>query len=132
MTISPAQPSAGCVWDPKETTPPGSTAGSPASASSGAGRTPQSASISSGLRREPATIGTIQRFWNARSPASASAYCSQRRAVSSSSCSFEKPPSAATRSAVASIPSPVLGSQPKESSTQFSLAGVPPGAPALG
>ena len=38
----------------------------------------------------------------------------------------------AVRSAVASIPSPVFGSQPKESITQFSLRGVPPGAAAEG
>ena len=30
------------------------------------------------------------------------------------------------------MPSPVLGSQPKESMTQFSLAAVPPGARPLG
>ena len=86
---------------------------------------PQSASISSRLT----LIGTIQRFWK---PSSASSYCSQRRAVTASTSALENPPCAATRSAVASIPSPVFGSQPKESMTQFSLCGVPPGARALG
>ena len=74
-------------------------------------------------------IGIIQRSWNARS---ASRYWLQRRAVTASTSALEKPPCAATRSAVASIPSPVFGSHPNESSTQFSLAGVPPGAPADG
>ena len=90
---------------------------------------PQSASISAGLRLEPTVIGTIQGSWK---PCSAVSYCSQRRAVTASTSALLKPPCAATRSAVPSMPSPVLGSQPKESSTQFSLAGVPPGAPADG
>ena len=45
---------------------------------------------------------------------------------------FSIPPSAATRSAVASIESPVTGSRWKLSITQCSLSGAPPGAAGRG
>ena len=93
---------------------------------------PSSRSTTSRARPRSSTTGCSTARWKARSSSSARSYCRYRSSVVSSSASREKPPSPATASAVASIDSEVHGSAAKLSSTQSSVAGLPPGAAGRG
>src|SRR5659263_317429 len=74
----------------------------------------------------------MYRFWNSRSFASASRYCSCRRRVISSHSARVTPCSLLTFSAVWIIAPPAQGSFPKLSMTQSSEITWPPGPFGLG
>ena len=126
VTMAPAVPSAGCVCVPKVTTLPSLTGFRPRRLSSVVACTPSSSSTAISVL--PCRIDTPCRCRRRtlRSSLRAAWYCACRNAVTSSSAWRVKPPSLATASAVATIACPVHGSAAKLSSTQCSVAGLPP------
>jgi len=97
------------------------------------GKTPSSAATVTVFFLESwISTGNMYRFWNSRSFASASRYCSCRRSVTASHSARVTPCSLLTFSAVWIIAPPAQGSFPKLSMTQSSEITCPPGPPGFG
>ena len=133
VTQTPQLPSAGYVWVPYVCAPSGRTGLNPANPSLVEGKTPSSAATVIVFFLESWTsTGNMYRFWNSRSFASPSWYCSCRRRVIASHSARVTPCSLLTFSAVWIIAPPAQGSFPKLSMTQSSEIIWPPGPPGLG